>query len=137
MFTREFTVALISLTSPSSCFSRVLLMTVSKSSDIGAGTNWQTNSGCCLDSLTISCASVRFIPIRASHNTCLPACKAATVASQCNIGQVPMHTASILGSSTISRQFSATLGIPKSSATARALARRRLETTAHSTPGIA
>ena len=75
--------------------------------------------------------------MRASHMTCLPACSAAQVISQCMYGHVPITTASMSSAAISSRQSSYTCGIVMASATRCEDSRLRLQTLTTSTPSMA
>ena len=51
------------------------------------------------EAFSMSWASWAEVAIRASHRTCLPFSRAATVRVRCMLGHVPMHTAFRLSSS--------------------------------------
>ena len=101
----------------------------------GAGTIWAVSCGFARAVSSIAWACDAFIAIRASQSTCLPSSRAAMVTGACRYGHVPMHTASMPSSSTISRQWSATRGMPNSLAARCPDSRERLATATTSTPG--
>ena len=58
-------------------------MVESTSSVCGAGTSWLTRLGARRAASSMRRPSAAFMAIRASHRTCLPAARAASVISQC------------------------------------------------------